>query len=102
VAVDLARQQWEEGHRRIESASRDRAQYSRLLREVEVVLEELRRRLGGTFTLAELAAAYRDAERWAHEAVAESDAAPGWARWVSTATDAAFYRYARGAQDYRP
>jgi hypothetical protein len=100
--LELARQQWEEGYRRMQRESADRALQARLLRQVEIVLEELRRRVGGSYTLSELAHAYRDAERWAHEAIAETEPPPGWPRWVSTATDAAFHRYARGAQDYRP
>ena len=102
MSVELARQHWEEGHRRLQGASGDRALQARLLRQVETVLEELRRRVGGTFTLSELAQEYREAERWAREAIAETEPPPGWAGWVSTATDAAFHRYARGAQDYRP
>jgi hypothetical protein len=104
MSVDLARHQWEEGYRRIQSQSGDRALYSQLLRHVDVVLAELRGRLGGRFTLSELAVEYQSAERWAQEAIAraEAEAEPSWPRWVAAATDAAFYRYARGAQDYRP
>ena len=102
MAVELARQQWEEGHRRIQREADDRVLYARLLEQVELLLEELRGRVGGRYTLAELAGEYREAERWAHEVIAEAELPAGWARWVSTATDAAFHRYARGAQDYRP
>jgi hypothetical protein len=104
MSVDLARQQWEDGYRRIQGQASDRALHSHLLRQVDVVLAELRRRLGGRFTLAELADEYQGSERWAHEAIENSETGeePTWARWVSTATDAAFHRYARGAQDYRP
>ena len=104
MSVDLARQEWEEGYRRIQSQAKDRALYSHLLRQVDVVLAELRRRLGGRFTLSDLAGEYQGAEQWAHEAIARAETGeePGWPRWVSTATDAAFHRYARGAQDYRP
>ena len=104
MSVDLARHEWEEGYRRIQSQAGDRALYSLLIRHVDVVVAELRRRLGGRFTLAELAGEYQSAERWAQEAIAraETEEESGWPRWVATATDAAFYRYARGAQDYRP
>jgi hypothetical protein len=66
------------------------------------ISEELRRRVGGIYTTAELVGAYRDSERWAREAVAEASPAPGWERTVAVATDAAFHVYARGAVDYEP
>ena len=55
----------------LQEESRDRGHAERLSRQVEVVTDELRRRVGGTFTLAELATVYADAERWARAAVAE-------------------------------
>lgn len=101
-SVALARQQWEEGYRRLEREAADPARHARLLEQVELLTGELRRRVGGTFTLTELAEAYRGAERWAQAVLAERDPRPGWAGFVSTSVDAAFHLYARGAQDYRP
>jgi hypothetical protein len=66
------------------------------------VTVELRRRVGGTFTLAELAEAYAGAERWVLQAVEERAPSKGWARTASLAADAAFHAYSRGAQDYEP
>jgi hypothetical protein len=66
------------------------------------VTEQLRRRVGQTFTLAELAGAYGDADRWVQEALAEAESAPGWPARSTTAQDAAFHLYSRGAVDYRP
>jgi hypothetical protein len=101
-SVELARQHWAEGHRRL-SGTNDSAVRARLLRQVELVTWELRARVGKTFTLAELAAAYGDADRWAYDAAEdEADEGPGWVASVSTAADAAFHLYARGARDYRP
>jgi hypothetical protein len=102
MSVDLARQQWEEGHRRLERHRDESGVYRRLLEQVEAVTEELRRRVGATFTLAELADCYRGAERWARDAVEDRAPAPGWPRSVVTAVDAAFHLYARGARDYAP
>ena len=51
TVLETTRHEWQEGHRRIQAAAGDRARYQRLLEEVDVVLEELRRRVGGTFTL---------------------------------------------------
>ena len=102
TAVELARQEWEEGYHRLGVDAGDPRRQARLLEQVEVVTEELRRRVGSTFTMAELAAAYRGAESWAPQAIAERSPRPGWARSVSSAVDAAFHLYSRGARDYRP
>jgi hypothetical protein len=100
--VESARRDWEEGHRRLQDEVRRQDAPERLLAQVDAVLAELRRRVGGTFTLSELAAAYGDAERWSRDAVAERAAAPGWPRTLSLVEAAAFHEYARGAQDYEP
>jgi hypothetical protein len=100
--VESARRDWEEGHRRLQDEVRRQAAPERLLAQVNAVLAELRRRVGGTFTLRELAAAYGDAERWSRDAVAERAAAPGWPRTLSLVEAAAFHEYSRGAQDYEP
>lgn len=102
ATLDATRQEWEEGHRRLESASGDRPRYRAFLAELELVLAELRRRIGQTFTLDELAAAYSGADRWVQEAIAEHDPAPGWPTRLTTVQDAAFHVYSRGAVDYRP
>lgn len=93
--VDLARQQWQNGERRV-------AANPALGGQVDLVLAELRKRVGQTFTLSELVAAYDVADDWARDAIdlADPDAPP--ALEASTVTDAAFHRYARGATDYVP
>ena len=100
--VELARQQWQEGSRRLERARDEPARYARLHREVELVVAELRRRVGQTFTLDELAAAYAGADDWARALL--DDAAPeeGPPTEAALAADAAFDVYARGASDYAP
>ncbi|MEP6909129.1 MAG: hypothetical protein ABI896_01710 [Actinomycetota bacterium] len=95
VAVEHARQQWEEGHRRLQSYSGDRALHLELHSQARVVLDELNRRVGQTFTLAELADAYRESDRWIYEVL-------GPARQLSIVQDAAFHLFARGAVDYTP
>jgi alcohol dehydrogenase class IV len=100
--LETTRREWEEGYRRLEDASGDPQRYRRLLAELELVLDELRRRVGQTFTLDELAAAYADADRWVQEALAEREPAPGWPARSTTVQDAAFHVYERGAVDYRP
>ena len=100
--VESARREWEEGHRRLHERARGEAHPERLLAQVDVVAAELRRRVGGTFTLSELAEAYAGAEAWTRDVVAEQAPAPGWPRTLSLVEAAAFHLYARGAQDYRP
>jgi len=55
VDVNLARQQWQIGERRVSANPNLGAQ-------VDVVVAELRKRVGQTFTLAELANAYDGAD----------------------------------------
>ena len=74
----------------------------RLYTQLDAVTAELRRRIGVTFTLGELAEAYAGSERWASEAVAEHAPVPGWTRTLALVGDAAFHLYARGAVDYSP
>lgn len=100
--VNGARRDWEDGYRRLVEAARDPQRSDALHRQLEVVTGELRRRVGLTFTLAELAAAYAAAERWTYDAVAEHAPSPGWPRDASLVGDAAFHLYARGAVDYEP
>jgi hypothetical protein len=102
VDVESARRDWAEGYRRLVDGARDSRRADRLHAEVDVVTAELRKRVGGAFTTAELAQAYVDAERWAWQAVAERAPVPGWPHDLATATDAAFYLFARGAIDYEP
>ena len=100
--VEGARRDWEDGSRRLERASRDDAQAERLRNQLDLILAELRRRVGSTFTLAMLSDAYEGSDAWILQAVEEHAPTPGWARSVSMVGDAAFHMYARGAVDYTP
>ena len=102
IAVDTARQAWEEGYRRLQAEARDPVRYERLLAQVDAVTDELRRRIGQTFSLAELTEVYAGAERWSRTIVAERAPAKGWPATLSIVEDAAFHLYARGAVDYTP
>jgi hypothetical protein len=100
--LELARQQWDDGRRRVERAQPGSAESQRLARGVDLVVAELRRRLGANYTLAQLADAYLDAGEWARDMLFDArdeDAPPPE---TSTVLDAAFQQYARGAIDYRP
>jgi len=101
-ALTLIRQEWEEGHRLLEAERGDRRRYERLVEQVDLVVDELRKRVGQTFTTAELAAAYRDGDAWARPALERSALAPGWPRDLALVLAAAFHAYHRGAVDYAP
>jgi hypothetical protein len=102
VGLETARQEWEEGLRQLEAQRADRTRYVRLLTQVEVVTDELRRRLGQTYAVADLARSYGEAETWARDAVSERAASPGWARDLTMVVAASFHAYQRGAVDYQP
>ena len=100
--VEVVRQEWQEGSRRLEGAREDRPRYGQLLELLELVLDELRKRMGQTYTLAELVAVYSDSERWAREVLEERAVTQGWPRDLTLVLAAAFDAYQRGATDYEP
>ena len=100
--VAVARQEWEEGSRRLEAARDDRPRYRQLLELLDLVIDELRRRIGQTYTLAELADAYDESERWAREVLEERATAASWPRDLTLVVAAAFDAYEHGATDYKP
>ena len=102
IAIEALRREWEDGHRRFQVAAREPVAGERLQAQLEVVTDELRKRVGQTFTLDELADAYARADDWVRDAVSERAATPGWPRNLALVQDAAFYLYQRGAVDYGP
>jgi hypothetical protein len=102
IDVDLARQEWVEGYRRLPELTRDPVSSERIHAEIEAVTAELRRRVGATFTLAELAAAYAHSDDWVADAIGERVEHRSWLRTATVAADAAFHLYSRGATDYVP
>ncbi len=93
-ALENARFQWEEGERRVrQTDDLDRAD---LERAVEAVLDELRRRLGSTFTIGELADLYGSGTDWADDTAQRRRAGSD----SSAVVDAAFNRYSREAKDF--
>ena len=93
-AVENALYQWREGERRI-SGVPEPAQAD-LDRAADVVVEELRRRLGSSFMVDELTDLYAKDTDWALD-LARQQAAGGDAASV---VDAAFARYLREAKDF--
>jgi hypothetical protein len=104
VTVANARLQWDEGARRFEATRGHGTRYRQLGSLVDAVQDELRRRVGQTFTLAELADAYEGSEDWVRDVVvaATPPRAEAGMRDTALVQDTAFAMYARGATDYRP
>ena len=100
--LELVRQQWRDGNRRVEAARGDRRRHDRLVTGVGLVVDRLRQRVGQTFTLAELADVYGGADDWVRQLLEDADPDGTVPAEPGTVADAAFYAYARGAQDYRP
>ena len=66
---------------------------------VDLLVAELRRRLGGSYTVEEVTALYDRGTDWALDlAVNAAPEVP--AAWEPAVADAAFARYVRGAVDY--
>ena len=91
-------QQWRRGERRVQDAPPDLQRI--LLRVVDSLVMELRRRLGGPFTVGELTDLYDQGTAWCLDVA--SDVVPDDPRaWeADTVADAAFARYLREAADY--
>ena len=98
MAYDNAVHQWREGERRLARAEAD--QRPALERVVTQIVAELRRRLGGPFTVDELVGLYDRGTGWCLDvAYATAPGAP-WAWDERVVADAAFARYLRDATDY--
>jgi hypothetical protein len=97
-SFETAVEQWHAGVRRLEEAPFDeRPVLEAVTREVHA---ELRRRLGGTFTVEELVELYDAGTSWiSNLAIAAAPDAP-FAWDVRIVGDAAFARYLREATDY--
>jgi hypothetical protein len=98
--VDNAIYQWEDGYSRLQAISSDARLYRSVLRVIDSVRDELRRRVGATFTVGELADLYGRGTDWCLEIAAAigPEQATGWDPQI--VTDAAFYMHLRGAKDW--
>lgn len=93
-AIENALYQWREGERRIAHAPEPAK--SDLDLATDVVVDELRRRLGSSFMVDELADLYGHDTDWALEIARRNAAGTDSASVV----DAAFARYVREAKDF--
>ncbi|HWC09379.1 MAG TPA: hypothetical protein VG458_10040 [Solirubrobacterales bacterium] len=89
--------QWEEGWRALQQIS-DPRQRRLADRVTAAVRDELRRRIGPTFSAAELAELYGKGTDWAQQVAL--DVAPAAEADAQSLADAAFWLYLRGATDF--
>ncbi len=93
-ALDNAMFQWQDGEQRLRAS--EPADQALLESAIWEVVKEIRRRLGSSFEIGELAELYAGGTEWAED-IAQR-------RWAGadavTAVDVAFGRYAREASDY--
>jgi hypothetical protein len=100
ASVDLnsAIGQWRDGEQRLRAVTPERGVvYERV---ISAIVAQLRRRLGGRFTAAELVALYAAGTDWYLQLAATSAPDQPWAWDARIVVDAAFARYLREAADY--
>jgi hypothetical protein len=90
--------QWEEGWRALGALDADPRARRLADRVLAGIGEELRRRIGPTFTAAELAELYGRGTEWCLQVAIE--VAPAIEAEAHSLADAAFWRYLRGASDF--
>ena len=100
--VASARREWEDAYRRLDDARSDPRRSALVNAQLVAITNELRKRVGSTFTLAELADEYRRAHSWALHALGGEQLDPQSLSTLTYVEGAAFRLYARGAVDYEP
>lgn len=101
MPYETAIQEWQAGERRLRAVRAEDPDLARTLdRVTDAILSELRRRLGGPFTSAELVALYDAGTDWCLS-LAVSVAPDDPRAWeAGVVADAAFARYLHEARDY--
>ena len=98
MPFEIAQAQWSAGLDRLADApAAQRPALERVTRRIE---DELRRRLGGSFTSDELAELYDAGTGWATDLAYEVAPDEPYAWDARVVCDAAFGRYVRAATDY--
>ena len=99
MSYETAREQWDAGLRRLDEAYPEQVPtLERVTREIQ---NELRRRLGGSFTLDELADLYDEGTGWCTDLAVEDAPDEPFAWDARIVADAAFGRYQRAATRLR-
>jgi hypothetical protein len=89
--------QWEDGWRDLQAIT-DQKERRLAERVVDAMREELRRRIGATFSASQLADLYGEGTEWALGIAGEI--APVMESRAQSLADAAFWTYVRGAGDF--
>jgi hypothetical protein len=90
--------QWQRGERRLGEAPPERV--ALLERVTGALVAELRRRLGGRFSVEELVELYERGTAWCLQVAMHAAPEDPWAWDASLVVDVAFARYLREAVDY--
>jgi hypothetical protein len=98
VRAETAIALWDDGQRRLRAAEPDVRPL--LERVADAIVDELRRRLGGSFTVAELAVLYGAGTDWCLDVAIATIPTDSRAWDAQLAADAAFARYVREAKDW--
>ncbi|HWK29344.1 MAG TPA: hypothetical protein VNS09_22465 [Solirubrobacter sp.] len=98
MSYETAQEQWQAGVRRLDEAPP--AQQATLERVTRAIHGELRRRLGGTFTLDELSDLYDEGTDWCTDLAVQVAPEEPYAWDARLVADAAFGRYQRAATDF--
>jgi hypothetical protein len=98
--LDNAIFQWEEGASRLRELARDPRSARSATRAVEAIRDELRRRIGPTFSAQQLAELYAGGTDWALEAARHAAPMQAVDLDPEAIVDGAFFLYLRGAKDY--
>ena len=98
--LDNALFQWEEGASRLRELSSEPRTARSANRAVDAIREELRRRIGPTFSAQELADLYAQGTDWCLEAARRAAPMSAVDLDPQAIVDGAFFAYLRGAYDY--
>ena len=98
--LDNALFQWEEGATRLRELGGDSRAGRSAWRAVEVIRDELRRRIGPTFSAQQLAELYGRGTDWCLEAARTAMPMEAVDLDPQAIVDGAFFLYLRGAWDY--
>ena len=97
MPFDVAVFDWRAGERRVEDAPPQ--ERPALERVVDAIVAELRRRIGISFTVDELAGLYDQGTDWGLDVAQRVEPDSPWA-WDAGLVDAAFHRFLREATDF--
>jgi hypothetical protein len=100
AVTEVALIEWREGERRLAELDLPATRRMVIERVVDEIYAELRRRVGSTYDVDELASEYEGAESWCLD-VAQRTTGQTWAYDLAVVQDAAFARFARDATDFR-